>query len=177
MAFSEAVVDAYKKGYTEPDPRDDLSGCDVARKALILARSLGWQAEMKDIALESLFPPRMAGLTVEGFLAALPELDAGFRSRVREAEQVGQVLRYAATLEAPAGGNHHKISVRLCSFPRDSNLGRLRGTANMVEFVTASYPQGSSLVVRGAGAGAGITANGVVADLVAIAANFPGHSG
>ena len=94
-AFSETVAEAYRLGYTEPDPRDDLGGVDVARKALILARGMGWRMEMEEVQVRSLYPQRMAGLRVADFLAQLPSLDGGLppRSGRRRSRRQGTALR------------------------------------------------------------------------------------
>jgi len=158
-AFSEIVLEAKALGYTEPDPRDDLGGTDVARKALILARGLGWRLELADVEVTPLFPPALASLSVPDFLAALPTLDADFAKRAADAKAKGEALRYAATVE------NGKLVVGLASVPLDSPLGSLAGTDNLVEYYTQWYDP-SPLVVRGAGAGAGTTAAGVLADMV-----------
>jgi homoserine dehydrogenase len=157
--FSEVVLEAKAKGYTEPDSRDDLGGVDVARKALILARGLGWRLELSDVQVEPLYPPAMASLSVDEFLAQLPSLDADLKSRASAAKAKGEALRYAATIE------NGKLNVGLVSVSVTSPLGSLSGTDNLVEYYTTWYDP-SPLVVRGAGAGAGATAAGVVSDMV-----------
>ena len=157
--FSEVVLEAKSKGYTEPDPRDDLGGVDVARKALILARGLGWRLELSDVNVEPLYPPELASLTVDDFMAKLPSLDDDFAKRATEAKARGEALRYAATVE------NGKLTVGLVSVSTSSPLGSLSGTDNLVEYYTTWYDP-SPLVVRGAGAGAGATAAGALADMV-----------
>jgi len=157
--FSEVVVEAKSKGYTEPDPRDDLGGVDVARKALILARGLGWRLELQDVNVEPLYPPELASLSVDDFMAKLPSLDADFAKRATEAKARGEALRYAATVE------DGRLTVGLVSVSSSSPLGSLEGTDNLVEYYTTWYDP-SPLVVRGAGAGAGATAAGALADMV-----------
>lgn len=161
-AFSEVVLDAKEKGFTEPDPRDDLGGVDVARKALILARGLGWRLEMADVDVTPLYPPELAALSVPDFLAALPGLDAGFKAKADAAAAAGEALRYAANVE------DGKLTVGLASVALASPLGSLSGTDNLVEYYTQWYDP-SPLVVRGAGAGAGTTAAGVLADMLELA--------
>jgi len=161
-AFSQLVTEARARGYTEPDPRDDLSGMDVARKALILARTLGWPLELNQIPVESLFPPEMAAGSVADFMAALPGLDATYRERVEAAQAAGKTLRYVATL---AGG---KASVGLQAVGQASALGQLRGSDNLVAFHTGVYND-TPLVLQGRGAGVHGTAAGVLADIVALA--------
>jgi homoserine dehydrogenase len=160
--FSTVVREAHRLGYTEPDPRDDLSGLDVARKALILARGLGWRLDMKDIQVRGLYPAEMANLSVSDFLAALPQLDADFRDRVELAAGEGKVLRYAATVE------DGRCRVGLTPVDAASPLGRLSGADNLVEFSTRWYSP-DPLVVQGRGAGADVTASGVLADVIELA--------
>lgn len=160
--FSAVVREAHRLGYTEPDPRDDLGGLDVARKALILARGLGWRMEMSDIQVRGLYPPEMGSLSVAEFLQALPQLDADFRDRVQTAAEAGKVLRYAATVE------NECIRVGLTAVDAGSPLGRLSGTDNLVEFHTRWYNP-NPLVVQGRGAGADVTASGVLSDIVELA--------
>src|SRR5690606_40262365 len=97
--FSEIVRDAKARGYTEPDPRDDLSGMDVARKAVILAREAGLAIEMSDIQVESLAPAALAKASVDEFLARLPDFDAPMAERVQRAKRDGKVLRYVAEVD------------------------------------------------------------------------------
>ena len=153
---------AKEKGYTEPDPRDDLGGVDVARKALILARGLGWRLELSDVNVEPLYPTELASLSVDDFMAKLPSLDADFAKRASEAKARGEALRYAATVE------DGRLNVGLVSVSSSSPLGSLEGTDNLVEYYTTWYDP-SPLVVRGAGAGAGATAAGALADMVELA--------
>lgn len=161
--FSEVVRDAHRLGYTEPDPRDDLGGVDVARKSLILARQMGWRLDLDDVEVEGLYPHRMDALqSVDEFLAALPELDGDYAERVRSAGAQGCVLRYAAVV---ADG---RCRVGPEVVPAGSPLGRLSGTDNLVEFHTGWYSP-NPLVVQGRGAGVDVTAAGVLADIVELA--------
>ncbi|GIV76176.1 MAG: homoserine dehydrogenase [Litorilinea sp.] len=160
--FSEIVREAHRLGYTEPDPRDDLGGIDVARKALILARGLGWRLDLADVQVTGLYPPEMDSLSVQEFLDALPQLDETFQRQVAEAAAQGQVLRYAATVE----GQQCRVGPTLVS--ADSPLGRLRGTDNLVEFHTRWYHP-NPLVIQGRGAGVDATAAGVLSDIVELA--------
>lgn len=161
-AFSEIVREAHRLGYTEPDPRDDLGGVDVARKALILARGMGMRLELADVQVSGLYPANMGGLSVAEFMDQLPALDAGFRSQVEQAEAAGKVLRYAATVEAG------RCAVGPVQVERTSPLGRLTGADNLVEFTTCWYTP-NPLVVQGRGAGADATAAGVLSDIVELA--------
>jgi len=169
-SFSSVTGRAKRLGYTEPDPRDDLGGVDVARKALILARTLGMRAEMVDVELEPLCPPELASLPLDQFMAALPSLDEGFAKRVAAAAADGCVLRYVATVRPPTqrGGTRGRLTVGLTGVPLNSPLGSLSGTDNLVEMTTDVYAA-TPLVLRGAGAGAGATASGVLSDMVELA--------
>jgi homoserine dehydrogenase len=160
--FSEIVREAHRLGYTEPDPRDDLSGLDVARKALILARGLGWQLDMTDIVVEGLYPSRMETLPVPEFLEALPDLDEQFQERVQVAASQGKVLRYTASVE------DGQCRVGPTVVDVNSPLGRLHGTDNLVEFHTHWYSP-DPLVIQGRGAGTDVTAAGVLSDIVELA--------
>jgi homoserine dehydrogenase len=159
VPFSRAVRTAYDLGYTEPDPRDDLGGVDVARKALILARDLGYESNMEEIALTPLYPEEMDALSVSRFLDAVSALDEGFAARARKAAEGGKVLRFAASV---AEG---EIRVGLQEVPQDSPLGRLVGSDNLVAYHTGHYDE-LPMVLQGRGAGVEATAAGVLADLV-----------
>jgi bifunctional aspartokinase / homoserine dehydrogenase 1 len=162
VAFSEAVRNAWELGYTEPDPRDDLSGKDVARKALILARTLGYRAEPDEIKLEPLFHDDGVHADARAFVASLGALDDAYRERIERARQSGKVLRYVAKIRSRA------ISVGIDAVPATSPLAHLRGTDNQVAIYSKRY-KSNPLVVTGPGAGAKVTAAGVLNDIVAIA--------
>ena len=162
QSFSAVVREAYRLGYTEPDPRDDLGGVDVARKALILARGMGWRIELEDVSIASLYPAEMASLSVAEFLDALPTLDAQFQTLVDEATVQDKVLRYVAEI---AGG---RCTVGPQAVAAHGPLGHLRGADNLVEFHTQWY-QPTPLVVQGRGAGADATAAGVLSDILELA--------
>ena len=156
--FSTAVLNAFQCGYTEPDPRQDLGGLDVARKALILSRTAGFNGEMADIMLESLYPGSQEKLDLQDFLNTLPELDSQFQERVVKAGPEGKVLRYMARVTPES------ISVGLTAVPKSSALGALQGTDNYFAFHTRRYHT-SPLVISGPGAGISVTAAGVISDL------------
>jgi len=156
--FSEIVREAHQLGYTEPDPRDDLSGTDVARKLIILARGLGWQLDLTDVQVTGLYPAEMDKLTVAEFMDQLPQLDQQFQAQVNAASAVGKVLRFAATVE------NGQCRVGPTLVDAGSPLGRLSGTDNLVEFYTRWYTP-NPLVVQGRGAGVDATASGVLADV------------
>jgi len=161
-SYSVAVSQARSLGYTEPDPREDLSGRDVARKALILARTAGWPLETADLRIEPLYPEPLADIPTEEFMAAAYTLDAPYAHRVEQARARGQALRYVARI-TPDGGE-----VGLTAVPKDSALGALRGPANHVTFYTDRYAE-LGLTISGPGAGPEVTAAGVLADIIKIA--------
>ncbi|CAL0299104.1 unnamed protein product [Lupinus luteus] len=167
--LSEVVRAAKSLGYTEPDPRDDLGGMDVARKALILARILGRRINMDSIQIESLYPKEMAPdlMTVEDFLGrGLSLLDKDIQERVEKAASKGNVLRYVCVIE------DSRCEVGIQELPKNSALGRLRGSDNVLEVYTRCYSD-QPLVIQGAGAGNDTTAAGVLADIVDLQDLFP----
>lgn len=167
--FSAVVSKAKELGYTEPDPRDDLGGVDVARKALILARTLGMKLEMDNVSVEPLYPSALAELSVPDFMGALPTLDASFAEKVAAAAKEGKVLRYAASVQPPAAdGSGGSLTVGLLAVDASSPLGTLSGSDNLVEVYTSWYAT-TPLVLRGAGAGTGTTAAGVLSDMIELA--------
>nr|MBA3671706.1 aspartate kinase [Gemmatimonadaceae bacterium] len=153
--FSDAVREAMALGYTEPDPRDDLCGLDVARKGLILSRMLGYTGEMKDVGVESLVPSELRDVSRDEFLAALPTLDDEWGARVRSADARGEAVRYRVR------ATRRGVRVGLACVPRSSALASLDGTDNLFVFTTARY-RDRPLVVSGPGAGAAVTAAGVL---------------
>ena len=150
------------RGYTEPDPREDLSGMDVGRKALILARLLGYPGELSRTAVESLVPKWARALPLAEFLDRLDELDAAWRRRGDAAAAEGTVLRYVATV-TPS-----KIAVGLRAVPTTSPLAAIKGSDNQLVFTTARY-KANPLVITGPGAGAEVTAAGVLNDILRLA--------
>jgi aspartokinase/homoserine dehydrogenase 1 len=163
--FSTVVRDAKAKGYTEPDPRDDLSGVDFARKIVILGREMGLRLEMSDVQLEGLVPPALAGCGVDEFLARLPEFDAPMLKRLEAAKARGKVLRYVGSLDAATA----KATVGLVELDRSHTFANINLTDNVVRFTTSRYNQ-NPLVVQGPGAGPEVTAGGVFADLLRVCA-------
>jgi len=161
--FSSIVKTAKAKGYTEPDPRDDLSGTDVARKLVILAREMGMRLELGDVALEGLIPPALVGVGVEEFMARLTELDAPMLARLEAARARNRVLRYVGALDAAS----NRATVGLVELERSHPFANINLTDNVVRFVTSRYDQ-NPLVVQGPGAGPAVTAGGVFADLLRV---------
>ena len=164
VPFSALVHEAHALGYTEPDPRDDLSGTDVARKLVILAREAGSGLELGDVAVESLVPPSLRDSSAEDFMRRLSEFDAAIAERHARAHAGGCVLRYVARLDRDG-----RASVGLAELPREHAFAHLRLTDNIVQFTTRRY-RDNPLVVQGPGAGPEVTAAGVFADLLRVAA-------
>lgn len=165
VPFSQVILDAKAKGYTEPDPRDDLSGLDFARKVVILGREMGLDIELKDVALESLVPEALRQCSVEEYLKRLPEFDAQMKQRLEAAQGRNQVLRYIGSLDAGS----RKATVGLVELPRNHTFANINLTDNVVRFSTSRYNE-NPLVVQGPGAGPAVTAGGVFADLLRVCA-------
>ncbi|XP_059639992.1 bifunctional aspartokinase/homoserine dehydrogenase, chloroplastic-like [Cornus florida] len=164
-AFSEVVVEAKKAGYTEPDPRDDLSGTDVARKVIILARESGLKLELSDIPVESLVPePLRASASGEDFLLQLPQFDQDMAKKLQDAEDAGEVLRYVGVVDVA----NQKGVVELGRYKNDHPFAQLSGSDNIIAFTTERY-KNQPLIVRGPGAGAEVTAGGIFSDVLRLA--------
>jgi aspartokinase/homoserine dehydrogenase 1 len=160
-SFSNAVSEAKQRGYTEPDPRDDLSGMDVARKVLILARDAGLHLELADIELSPLLPPEATAGSVEDFLAMLPTLDQKFDELSSSAKAEGKKLFFGAHIDCSS----KSASIGLRAVPGEHPFCSLSGADNIVVFTTRRY-ESNPLVVKGPGAGAEVTAAGVFADII-----------
>ncbi|MDD5263798.1 MAG: homoserine dehydrogenase [Candidatus Bipolaricaulis sp.] len=159
--LSQAVSDAIDLGFAEPDPREDLFGRDVARKALILGRSAGWPLEEADLDVTP-FVRGGGSFGASQFLARVAEEDAGVEAQFREAEHKGETLVYRASIRASGG------AIGLASVPPMDPLAELRGGENRVAFFTRRCPD-SPVSIAGPGAGPEVTAAGVLADLIDLA--------
>ncbi len=159
VLFGDAVRDARQRGYTEPDPRQDLGGLDAARKALILARMVGYRLNMSDVQVESLYPAEMDHLSVDAFLHEVDSLNASMALRANALTQGGRRLRYAATVE------NGRCGVGLVGADPVSKLGGIRTSDSIVVFSTKFYSE-NPLAISGRGAGQEVTAAGVLGDIV-----------
>jgi bifunctional aspartokinase / homoserine dehydrogenase 1 len=160
--FSDVVKEAKSKGYTEPDPRDDLNGMDVARKILILSREAGSQMELADIGVEDLVPENCRGdISIDEFFSRLEKHDGAFEKMRKEAASRKEKLRYMAVLE------DGKVKIRLGSVNEQHPFYSLSGSDNIILLTTERYHD-RPMVIRGPGAGAHVTAAGVFADIIRI---------
>lgn len=162
--FSAVVREAKQLGYTEPDPRDDLSGLDVARKLVILGREMGLAIGLEDVPIENLVPLALLSVSVEEYLERLPEFDGAMRARFEAARGKGKVLRHIGRVSAEG-----TASVGVAEVDAAHPFANLALTDNIVRFQTRRY-NSNPLIVQGPGAGPDVTAAGVFADLLRLAA-------
>lgn len=165
--FSFILKEAIKKGYTEPDAREDLSGNDVGRKLLILARELDLQNEFSDIKIQNLIPELLREGAAEDFLNKLDILDDTF-NEIKKNQKPQYVLRYVGDLHGDLQKDKGILDVKLVSVPKESALGQVKGSDSIIEIYTESYGE-HPLIIQGAGAGAAVTARGVFGDVLRIA--------
>jgi bifunctional aspartokinase / homoserine dehydrogenase 1 len=168
-SFSSIVRTAKAKGYTEPDPRDDLSGMDVARKLIILAREMGLTLEMSDVRVEGLVPKALEKCSVEEFMARLPEFDAAMADMLAAARGKNEVLRYVGRVDADGAA-----TVALMHLDAKHAFANIALTDNVVRFATRRYCD-NPLIVQGPGAGPEVTAGGVFSDLLRLSAYLGAH--
>lgn len=161
--FSELVKKAKAMGYTEPDPRDDLSGMDVARKTVILSRELGYRSEIGSFPVESLVPENLRDVSKDEFISRMREMDERMYNLFKEAQDENMCLRYVGTVE------DGKCSVGLRKFPLSHPFAQAKGTDNVIQFTTLRY-HNQPLVVQGPGAGPEVTAAGIFADILRLSA-------
>jgi homoserine dehydrogenase len=158
--FSRAVREAVERGYAEPDPREDLSGADAARKVLILARLMGYRGPA--CTADDLVPRTLRGLPLTEFMRRLSSVDDDWKARTDREAARGRVLRYVVT------ATPRSVSARLVAVPASSPIGALEGTRNLVAFTTRRY-RTEPLVVSGPGAGPAVTAAGILNDIYSLA--------
>jgi aspartokinase/homoserine dehydrogenase 1 len=168
-SFSSIVRAAKLKGYTEPDPRDDLSGMDVARKLIILGREMGLTLELADVEVKGLVPKELEQVSVAEFMERLPEFDAAMSTLLANARKQHQVLRYVGRIDADG-----KATVGLTHLDAKHAFANIALTDNVVRFATRRYCD-NPLIVQGPGAGPEVTAGGVFADLLRLSAYLGAH--
>ena len=167
QSFDTVLQEAIDKGFTEPDPREDLCGNDVARKLLILARELDLENEFEEIKIKNLIPEEFRSQNPDEFLGGLEALNPHYNLLKAEQEK-GHVLRYVGDLSGDLQQNKGELAVDLVSVPETSALGQVKGSDSIFEIYTESYGD-NPIVIQGAGAGAAVTARGVFGDLLRIA--------
>ncbi|MBI2550388.1 hypothetical protein HYV83_04380 [Candidatus Woesearchaeota archaeon] len=163
--FSEILAEAHQKGYTEPHPRDDLNGLDVARKLLILARTAGYNVSLSDVKVKPFIPEEFLGEDdVAAFLNSARQLDEHFANLTTAAAKSGNVLRYVAKMDAREG----VLTVSLQEVSRNSQLGTLQGTLNKLMVVSRTYPMSAPYSIEAPGAGLEVTAQNIRRGLLAL---------
>jgi len=165
--FSTVLHQAIAAGFTEPDPREDLSGNDVARKLLVLARELELENEFDEIKIQNLIPEQFQKLFVPDFLAQTNQLDS-YYANIKSSLQPDQVLRYVGELSGDLQQNKGILETKLVAVPANSALGQLKGSDSIFEIYTESYGE-NPIIIQGAGAGAKVTARGVFGDILRLA--------
>ncbi|UOB18852.1 bifunctional aspartate kinase/homoserine dehydrogenase I [Abyssalbus ytuae] len=162
--FSEVLQETIDKGFTEPDPREDLYGNDVGRKLLILARELDLQNEFGDVKIDNLVPEQLLESDIPAFLSRLNEFDEKYQN-IKKDQKPNHVLRYVGDLYGDLQQDKGILEVKLTSVPADSALGQVKGADSIFEIYTESYGD-RPIVIQGAGAGAAVTARGVFGDIL-----------
>jgi len=158
--FSDAVLDAYEGGYTEPDPREDLSGMDVARKTVILAREIGLRVDLGDLEIENLTPESLRACSVKEFLEKLPEYDVEISKMLQQKKGQAKGLHYFGSVS-----HNGIIEVSIGAYEEGSPFATTSGTDNLVIIQSNRYDM-QPLVIKGPGAGAEVTAAGVLGDIL-----------
>lgn len=167
LPFSEILQQAIDKGFTEPDPREDLSGNDVGRKLLILARELDLQNEFSEIEIQNLIPTDLQHIDTPTFLTSLQALDPYF-DKIKKGLPTDTVLRYVGELSGDLQQDKGVLQTKLIEVPTNSALGQLKGSDSIFEIYTESYGA-NPIIIQGAGAGASVTARGVFGDILRLA--------
>lgn len=165
--FSEVLQEAIDQGFTEPDPREDLSGNDVGRKLLILARELDLKNEFSEISIQNLIPEELQDLDTPQFLANIDKLDPYFEE-IKQNLEPGKALKYVGELSGDLKKERGILETKLIGVPTSSALGQLKGSDNIFEIYTESYGE-NPIIIQGAGAGAKVTARGVFGDILRLA--------
>lgn len=165
-SFDEVILEAKEKGYTEPDPREDLSGNDVARKLLILARELKIPSEFEDVKIQNLIPENLKTLPEEIFFKRMHEMNSIYLKEKNQLKE-NEVLRYVGDLQWNTSNQTSQLQVKLVKASKSSALGQVKGADSIFEIYTESYGN-QPLVIQGAGAGAKVTARGVFGDVLRI---------
>lgn len=164
LPFSDIVLEAVEKGYTEPDPREDLNGNDVARKLLILARELDFEKEIQDVKVQNLIPDNLRNISQQTFFERLSELNPLYKKDKNQCPE-NHVLRYIGDLQWDLKSQTGTLEVRLVEASQESPLGQVKGADSIFEIYTDSYGS-HPLVIQGAGAGSEVTARGVFGDVL-----------
>jgi aspartokinase/homoserine dehydrogenase 1 len=167
VPFSKVLQEAIDKGFTEPDPREDLGGNDVARKLLILARELDLENELTEVTVKNLIPENLRDTSVDQFLGNLESLNNEYQT-LKENQKPNHVLRYIGELSGDLSKVKGNLEVKLVSIPESTPLGSLKGSDVIFEIYTESYGE-QPIVIQGAGAGANVTARGVFGDILRLA--------
>ena len=167
VSFSKILQEAIDKGYTEPDPREDLGGNDVARKLLILARELDLENELTEVEIKNLIPSHLQENSLDQFLGNLELLNEEYQT-LKDHQKPNHVLRYIGELSGDLSQNKGNLEVKLVSIPTSTPLGSLKGSDAIFEIYTESYGE-QPIVIQGAGAGASVTARGVFGDILRLA--------
>jgi homoserine O-acetyltransferase len=167
VSFSKILQEAIDKGYTEPDPREDLGGNDVARKLLILARELDLENELTEVEIKNLIPSHLQENSLDQFLGNLALLNEEYQT-LKDHQKPNHVLRYIGELSGDLSQNKGNLEVKLVSIPTSTPLGSLKGSDAIFEIYTESYGE-QPIVIQGAGAGASVTARGVFGDILRLA--------
>lgn len=167
VPFSKVLKEAIDKGFTEPDPREDLGGNDVARKLLILARELDLENELDEVVVKNLIPENLREGSADNFLRNLELLNEEYQT-LKDTQKSNHVLRYIGELSGDLSKNKGNLEVKLVSIPKTTPLGALKGSDAIFEIYTESYGA-QPIVIQGAGAGANVTARGVFGDILRLA--------
>jgi aspartokinase/homoserine dehydrogenase 1 len=167
VPFSKVLKEAIDKGFTDPDPREDLGGNDVARKLLILARELDLENELDEVVIKNLIPENLRAGSVTHFLSNLELLNDEYQV-LKDNQKSNHVLRYIGELSGDLSKDKGNLEVKLVSTPKSTPLGSLKGSDAIFEIYTESYGE-QPIVIQGAGAGASVTARGVFGDILRLA--------